>query len=182
MTVLKNVLSVMYVDWDPSFDSSSMPYNTSTDVSKQQLMIMTTSSNGNISALLAICAGNSPVTGEFPAQRPVTRSFDVFFDLRQNKCLSKQWWGWWFESPSRPLWRHCNDTRYPSCTWCQGCNKSDNSPVHYSDFIMARWRLKSPAFFTQPLIQAQIKETSELCVTGLCAGTGDRWIPRTNDQ
>ena len=40
------------------------------------------------SALLAICAGNSPVTGEFPAQRPVTRSFDVFFDLRLNKWLS----------------------------------------------------------------------------------------------
>ena len=37
------------------------------------------------SALLAICAGNSPVTGEFLAQRPVTRSFDVFFDLRLNK-------------------------------------------------------------------------------------------------
>ena len=34
------------------------------------------------SALLAICAWNSPVTGEFPTQRPVTRSFDVFFDLR----------------------------------------------------------------------------------------------------
>ena len=34
------------------------------------------------SALLALCAGNSPVTGEFPSQRPVTRSFDVFFDLR----------------------------------------------------------------------------------------------------
>ena len=33
-------------------------------------------------ALLAICAGNSPVPGEFPAQRPVTRSFDVLFDLR----------------------------------------------------------------------------------------------------
>ena len=31
------------------------------------------------SALLALCAGNSPVSGEFPAQRPVTRSFDVFF-------------------------------------------------------------------------------------------------------
>ena len=42
------------------------------------------------SALLAICAGNSPVPGEFPAQRPVTRSFDVFFDLRLNKRLSKQ--------------------------------------------------------------------------------------------
>ena len=59
-------------------------------------------------ALLAFCAGNSPVTGEFPAQRPVTRIFDVFFDLRLNKRLSKQSWGWWFETPSCPLWRHCN--------------------------------------------------------------------------
>ena len=42
------------------------------------------------SALLAICVGNSPVPGEFPTQRPVTRSFDVFFDLRLNKRLSKQ--------------------------------------------------------------------------------------------
>ena len=48
--------------------------------------IMMTSSNGNISALLALCAGNSPVTGEFPAQRPVTWSFDVFFDLHLNEC------------------------------------------------------------------------------------------------
>ena len=58
------------------------------------------------SALLALCAGNSPVSGEFPAQRPVTRSFDVFFDLRLNKRLSKQSWGWWFETPSSSLWRH----------------------------------------------------------------------------
>ena len=42
------------------------------------------------SALLAICAGNSPVPGEFLAQRPVTRSFDVYFDLSPNKRLSKQ--------------------------------------------------------------------------------------------
>ena len=55
------------------------------------------------SALLAICAGNSPVSGEFPAQRPVTRSFDIFFELRLNKRLS-----WWFETPSCPLWRQCN--------------------------------------------------------------------------
>ena len=60
------------------------------------------------SALLAICAGNSPVPGEFPTQRPVTRSFDVFFDLPLNKRLSKQWWGWWFETLSRPLWPHRN--------------------------------------------------------------------------
>ena len=61
------------------------------------------------SAELAICAGNSPVPGEFPTQRPATRSFDVYFDLRPNKRLSKQSWGWWFETQSRPLWRHRNE-------------------------------------------------------------------------
>ena len=59
------------------------------------------------SALLVICAGNSPAC-EFPAQRPVTRSFDVFFDLCLNKWLSEHSWAWWFESLSRLLWRHCN--------------------------------------------------------------------------
>ena len=59
-------------------------------------------------ALLAICARNAPVTGEFPAQRPVTRRFDVFFAQHLNKRLDKQSWGWWFETPSRPLWRHNN--------------------------------------------------------------------------
>ena len=62
------------------------------------------------SASLAICAGNSPVPGEFTTQRPVTRSFDVYFDLRPNKQLSKQSWGWLFETLSRPFWRHRNDT------------------------------------------------------------------------
>ena len=56
-------------------------------------------------ALLALCVGNSPVTGEFPSHRPVTLSFD---DRRLNKQLSKQSWGWWFETTLRPLWRHCN--------------------------------------------------------------------------
>ena len=63
----------------------------------------------NFSTLMVLCAGNSPVTGEFFAQRPVMRSFDVFFELHQNKQLSKQSWGWWFETPSCPLWRQCND-------------------------------------------------------------------------
>ena len=61
------------------------------------------------SALLAVCAGNSPVPGEFPAQRPVMRSFDVFFDLRLNKQLRRQSWGWWCKTQSRSLWRHRND-------------------------------------------------------------------------
>ena len=57
-----------------------------------------------MSALLTIVAGNSPVTGEFPAQRPVTRSFCVFLELRLNK----------FETPSRPSWRHSNGTTVQS--------------------------------------------------------------------
>ena len=60
------------------------------------------------SALLALCVGNSPVPGEFPSQRPVTQSFDVFFHLGLNKRLSKQSWGCWFEMTSWSLWRHCN--------------------------------------------------------------------------
>ena len=60
------------------------------------------------SALLAICAGNSPVISEFPAQWPVTRSFDVFYEQCLNKWLRKHGWGWWLETPSRSLWRHCN--------------------------------------------------------------------------
>ena len=77
------------------------------------------------SALLAICAGNSPVSGEFPAQRPVTRSFDIFFDLRLNKRLSKQPWGWWFETPSCPLWRQCNVNSIP----CQEPNPTHRNTV-----------------------------------------------------
>ena len=59
---------------------------------------MMTSSNGNIFVLLALCDGNPPVTGGFPSQRPVTRSFDVFIDLGLNKQLSKQSKRWWRES------------------------------------------------------------------------------------
>ena len=68
---------------------------------KHTVIYTMTSSNGNISALLALCEGNSPVTGEVPSQRPVTRSFDVFFDLCLNQQLSKQWRRRWFETPSR---------------------------------------------------------------------------------
>ena len=57
-------------------------------------------------------AGNSPVTGEFPSQRPVTRSLEIFFALGLNKCLSKQSRRWWFETPWRSLWRHCNDDNH----------------------------------------------------------------------
>ena len=71
-------------------------------------VIMMTSSNGNIFRV------TGHLCGKFPTQRPVTRSFDVFFDLRLNKRLSKQPWGWWFETPAWSLWRHRNDR---SATW-----------------------------------------------------------------
>ena len=61
-----------------------------------------------LSAWLVLCEGNPPVTGGFPLQRPVTRSFGVFFDLRLNKRLSKQSRRLWFETPSRSLLHHCN--------------------------------------------------------------------------
>ena len=47
----------------------------------------------------------------FPSQRPVTRSFDVFFDLRLNQQFSKQWRRLWSETSLRLSWRHCNVTR-----------------------------------------------------------------------
>ena len=82
------------------------------------------------SALLAICAGNSPIPGEFPTQRPVTRSFDVFLDLCLNKWLSKQPWGWWFESLSSPLWRHRNDNCMLSYYSCGGNLLMNVGPTH----------------------------------------------------
>ena len=70
---------------------------------------MMTSSNGNIFRVTGHLCGEFTGPRWIPAPRPVTLSFDVFFDLRPNKRLSKQWWGWWFETPSSPLWRHCNE-------------------------------------------------------------------------
>ena len=69
------------------------------------------------STLLVLCEGNSPVTGDFLSQRPVTGSFDVFFDLRLNNRLSKQSWGRWFETPSGSLWRHSNDMTIQGSIW-----------------------------------------------------------------
>ena len=70
---------------------------------KKLKLTMMTSSNGNISTLLVFLWAIHRSSVQFPAQSPVTRSFDIFFDLRLNKGMSKQWWGWWFETPSRRL-------------------------------------------------------------------------------
>ena len=70
------------------------------------------------SALLTLWMGNSLVTGEFPSQRTVTLSFDVFFDLCLNKWLNKPLTCQWFETPSCSLWRHSNNF---------GCNATEES-------------------------------------------------------
>ena len=73
---------------------------------------MMTLSNGNIFHVTGPLCGEFTSSGEFPTQRPMLRNFDVFFDLRLNKRLSKQPWGWWFETPSWSLWRRCNDQEW----------------------------------------------------------------------
>ena len=97
------------------------------------------------STLLALCAGNSPVPGEFPAQRPVTRSFDVFFDLHPNKRWSKQWWGWWFETLSYPLWRHRNGSVSIHSNHAGTIGHCDITIV--SGRLMYRWRQNKWTFW-----------------------------------
>ena len=88
---------------------------------------MMTSSNGNIFRVTGPLCGEFTGPGEFPTQRPVARSFDVFFDLRLNKRLSKQPWGWWFETPSWSLWRQCIDKMCSKCRLV-----TDHKSVHIS--------------------------------------------------
>ena len=111
------------------------------------------------SALLAICAGNSPVPGEFPTQRPVMPSFDVYFNLHPNKRLSKQLWGWWFEMPLRPLWRRRN-------MFC--CNQTAGTNIitvmsHDHPGISFHQQLK---YFFMRLFKWTTKKISKHCVTG----------------
>ena len=68
---------------------------------------------GTFAALLAFYVWNSPLTGGFPSQKPVTRNFNISFDLRLNKQLGKQSRRRWFETPSRSFWRQCNETTSP---------------------------------------------------------------------
>ena len=79
---------------------------------------MMTSSNGNIFRVTGPLCGEFIGPGEFPPQKPVTRSFDVFLDLRLNKRLSKQWWGWWFETSSWSSLRQCNGSTIVQAMLC----------------------------------------------------------------
>ena len=94
------------------------------------------------SVLLALCEGNPPVTGGFPSQMPVTRKFNVFFDLRLDKRLNKQSRRWWFETPSRSYWRWCNENFSISCSsWDIAKNNqfTNRGIVHRTDLLKRQW-------------------------------------------
>ena len=130
---------------------------------------MMTSSNGNIFRVTGPLCGEFTGPGEFPTQRPVTRSFDVF--LRLNKRLSKQPWGWWFETPSWSLWRQCNEKLVrkrvhvipSSCSIIIGLQWRRNGFDGVSNHQPHRCLLSR-------LFGRSSKKTSKLRVTGLCAG------------
>ena len=103
---------------------------------------MMTSSNGNIFRATSPLCGEFTGPGEFPTQRPVTRSF-VFFDLRLNKPLSKQPWGWWFETLSAHhdvivMVNHVVlITTYFLCTFRPPCEMLSNIDERY-------WNIQKP--------------------------------------
>ena len=87
------------------------------------------------SALIALGVGNSMVTGEFLAQRPMMRSFDVFFDLLLYTRLSKQSWDWWSDTPSCSLWRHCH--YIDSACWRLGSiNRTHGNVIPHKSFFL----------------------------------------------
>ena len=94
-----------------------------------------TSSNRTFSELLDLCAGNSSVTGEFPSQGPLTRSFDVFFYLCLNERFSKPSWGWWLETSRGSLCRHCNEREYKHV-----CEKWKYTLFESMKRLILRWK------------------------------------------
>ena len=138
-------------------------------------IFMMTSSNGNIFRVTGPLCGEFTGPGEFPTQRPVTRSFDVFFDLRLNNRLSKHSWAWWFETLSCSLWRHRNVYIYRSrqnkppfpsyVKWRElyaGMRDHDNMGRRYDHCSHITWppsRLGTPStlLFIQELFTVNIK-------------------------
>ena len=113
------------------------------------------------SASLARCEGNSPAIGEFPSQRPVTRSFDVFFDL--NKRSSKPSTSWWFEMTSRSLLRHSNAKPNDS-VWISSASDHDWFVKGCSNIVQIWFRLQQSQNAPVPYT------TMHHFVTEMCTG------------
>ena len=112
--------------------------------------VMMTSSNGNIFRV------TGHLCGEFTGHRwiPRTKASDAelwcFFYLRLNKRLSKQSWGWWFETPSRPLWRHSNVLH--GFVWAIYTCSSELLHRHSSNRMISPWPMEQAR-------RLQVKET-----------------------
>ena len=124
------------------------------------IFYMMASSNGNIFCVTGHLYGEFPVNGEFTAQRPATRSFGVFFDLRLNKRLSKQSCGWWFETLSRPSWRHCNERRHFQMHILDKC-VSYNWTEHWSSIKLIHWGQRALAHIS--ITRPQLKKGLCIC-------------------
>ena len=133
----RNIVYIFALDTIIYWTRDLSGYIRNADPSKipHPLLFMMTSSNSTFSALLALCAGNSLVTSEFPSQRTVSRSFDVFFDLRQNKRLNKQSWGWWFETPNDVKWRQMTGI---STVYSTDCSVLQQPNQHLHGSLFAR--------------------------------------------
>ena len=117
------------------------------------------------STLLAISAGNSVASGKFSTQRPATRSFDGIFDLCLNRRLSKQSWGWWFKTPSRPLWCQSNEKKHRCYQWLILATL----PWHHNELAGVSNHQPHDCLLDR-LFTRRSKKTSKLRVTGLGVG------------
>ena len=96
-------------------------------------MHMMTSSNGNIFRV------TGHLCGEFPAQRPVSWGLNVFFDLSLNEQLNTHSWGWWFQTPSHPLWRQSNDMQKDSTKYQEQIPSHVVLSYFYCRIINTQW-------------------------------------------
>ena len=130
---------------------------------------MMTSSNGNIFRITGPLCGEFTGPGEFPTQRPVTRSFDVFFDLHLNKRLSKHSWGWWFETLSWSLWRHHNCCQSISIISLIIWNSSIYSDVNRLCRLLGHnymyWKLSNQQPWMSAMMTKQVMVFYFLCVS-----------------
>ena len=136
------------------------------DIMDQRIRRMMTSSNGNIFHVTDPFCWEFTGPVEFPAQRPVTRSFDVFFHLRLNKRLSKQPWGWWFVTPVWSLWRHRNGFPNPPRI-VQELTNALVEVWHDIDFGTIRRLIRSMPQHCKACIQARGGHTRYQCVLSI---------------
>ena len=119
---------------------------------------MMTSSNGNVFRVTGFCEGNPPVTGGFPSQRPVKRSFDVFFDPRLNKRISKQSRRRRFETSSYSLWCHCNGITYLGPWQSCGCTDASESTLKNMD-NWSHWAIRIHTLMPEKIPHPHMQRT-----------------------